>query len=429
MNNSQPLSKEKPSSVSKILVNGHIFDGMNETLIEGKSIKIESGVITAVEEDIPQTGNEEVIDCSGLTLMPGLIDAHIHANTPTYSFYTNDRMPPSLLANHAADILEGMLQRGYTSVRDAGGGDRGLYEAIEAGVIKGPRFFFAGKAISQTGGHGDMRPGDVVEPCNCGHYAGSISRVADGVDEVRKAVREELRQGAHQIKIFVSGGISSPTDPIWMPQFTEEEIRAAVYEASTHRTYVMAHCHTDDGARRCAEYGVRTLEHGTEISYETAQILAEKGVFVVPTLSTMWVITTEGEQLGLPPSSLEKIKGVYERTLESIENCQKAGVKLGFGSDLLGSEYHSLQNDEFTHRGKVGRPIDVLRSATSINAEILQMTGKLGCITVDAYADIIAVKGNPLDDLSLFTNAENNIPLIIKAGKTARNTKLVKNSN
>ena len=404
-----------------LLTHARIFDGVNDSYIEGSDVRIEDGCITAIGPDLPHRAGDQIVDCAGKVLMPGLIDAHIHANTPTYSFYSNDRMPASLLANHAADILEGMLQRGYTSVRDAGGGDRGLYEAIEAGVIKGPRFFYAGKAISQTGGHGDMRPGDSVEPCSCGNYAGSISKVADGVDEVRKAVREELRQGAHQIKIFVSGGISSPTDPIWMPQYTEEEIRAAVYEASTHRTYVMAHCHTDDGARRCAEYGVRTLEHGTEISFETAEILAEKGVYVVPTLSTMHVITTQGEVLGLPPASLEKIKGVYERTLESIENCQRAGVKLGFGSDLLGSDYHGLQNDEFEHRGKVASPIDVLRSATSINAEILQMSGQLGCVSVGAKADLIVLSGDPLQDLCVFKDPANML-MIMKCGVFVRRT-------
>lgn len=404
-----------------VFKNCNIFNGINTELTDNAYVVVEENRIKKVTTEPVSIAEAKIIDCGGRLLMPGLIDAHVHANTPTYSFYSNDRMPPSLLANHAADILEGMLQRGFTTVRDAGGGDRGLWQAIEDGLIRGPRFFYSGKAISQTGGHGDMRPGDSFEPCNCGHYAGSISKVADGVDEVRRAVREELRQGAHQIKIFVSGGISSPTDPIWMPQYTEAEIRAAVYEASTHRTYVMAHCHTDDGARRCAEYGVRTIEHGTEIQLDTAELLAEKGVYVVPTLSTMHVISTEGEALGLPPASLEKIKGVYERTLISIENCQRAGVKIGLGSDLLGSHYHRLQGKEFAHRGRVGKPIDVLRSATSINADILQQTGELGCIQPGAYADIIVLDFDPFKDLAGFENAEKTIPLIMKDGAFVRN--------
>ena len=208
--------------------------------------------------------------------MPGLIDAHFHAYTPTFDIVKIDRMPQALLASHARVILEGALQRGFTTVRDAGGGDIGLWMAIEQGLIQGPRFFFSGKAISQTGGHGDARPGTVVEPCGCSGYTGSLSLVADGVDEVRRAVREELRKGARQIKLFVSGGVVSPTDPIWMPQFTDEEIRAAVHEASTRRTYVMAHCLTDDGARRCVESGVRSIEHGTEISEDTARLIAAK---------------------------------------------------------------------------------------------------------------------------------------------------------
>ena len=406
-----------------LLENARVFDGVNDTIKEAMTVVVEGERIKEVVAGIVSHYPDATrINCDGKFLMPGLIDNHVHANTPTYSLYNNDRMPASLMASHASVILEGMLNRGFTSVRDAGGGDRGLWQAIEDGLIKGPRFFYSGKAISQTAGHGDMRPGDTVEPCECGRYSGSLSRVADGADEVRKAVREELHQGAHQIKIFVSGGIASPTDPIWMPQYTEQEIRAAVYEASTHRTYVMAHCHTDDGARRCAEYGVRTIEHGTEISPNTAEILTEKGVYVVPTLSTMHVITTLGSELGLPPASLEKIKGVYEQTLESIENCQAAGVKLGLGTDLLGSRYHALQGNEFAHRGKVGNPIDILRSATSVNAEILQMTGQLGCIAAEAYADIIVVNGNPVADLFLFSEPEKNIPLIMKGGGVIRNS-------
>ena len=218
-----------------IFENCVVFDGVNEELLDGVSVVIEGDRIREVTTESVSIAEAYRIDCAGRILMPGLIDAHIHAYTPTFSFYNNDRLPDSLMANHAAVILEGMLNRGFTSVRDAGGADQGLWLAIEQGLIKGPRLFYAGKAISQTGGHGDMRPGDTVEPCGCSTYSGSISMVADGPDEVRKAAREELRKGAHQIKLFASGGVTSPSDPIWMNQFTEEEIRVAVYEASTRR--------------------------------------------------------------------------------------------------------------------------------------------------------------------------------------------------
>ena len=216
-----------------IFENCTIFDGSSSKLIENSSILVESDRIKEISVGRIKMAGARYVDCQHRVLMPGLIDAHIHAYTPTFSFYNNDRVPMSLMANHAAKILKGMLHRGFTTVRDAAGADRGLWLAIEEGLIQGPRLFYSGKAISQTGGHGDMRPGDVIEPCGCSGYSGLVSVVADGVDEVRKAVREELRQGAHQIKIFVSGGVTSPSDPIEMNQFTEQEIRVAVYEAST----------------------------------------------------------------------------------------------------------------------------------------------------------------------------------------------------
>ena len=398
-----------------------VFDGVNEELLEGVCVVIEGDLIREVTTESVNIAEAHRIDCVGRILMPGLIDAHIHAYTPTFSFYNNDRMPVSLMANHAAVILEGMLKRGFTSVRDAGGADKGLWLAIEQGLIKGPRLFYAGKAISQTGGHGDMRPSDVTEPCGCSGYSGSISRVADGPDEVRKAVREELRKGAHQIKLFVSGGVTSPSDPIWMNQFTEEEIRIAIYEASTRRAYVMAHCHTEEAIRRCVEFGVRSIEHGSEIGDDTAKLIAEKGAFVVPTLAVTDVLRTQGPKLGLPSMSLEKIKGLYESILSSIEACTRAGVKIGLGADLLGHDYHPLQGGELALRGEVNTPIDVLRSATSINAELLQQSGKIGCIAPGAYADILVLDGNPLNDLALFQNAKKNIPVVMKNGEFVRN--------
>lgn len=403
-----------------VLSNARVFDGVSAELAEGMSVIVEDERIREISRKTPVFKDTRVIDCGGRVLMPGLIDAHFHAYTPSFDAQSLDRMPAALLASHAAAILEGALQRGFTTVRDAAGGDIGLWMAIEEGLIQGPRFFFSGKAISQTGGHGDPRPGNEVEPCSCGSYSCSFSQIADGADEVRRAVREELRKGAKQIKLYVSGGVISPTDPLWMPQFTEEEIRAAVYEASTRRTYVMAHCHTDAGARRCAEYGVRSIEHGTQIGDETARLIASSEAFVVPTLSVADVIRTHGRQLGIPAMGLEKIKGVYEEMLESIEACTRAGVKLGLGADLLGHEFHKLQGGELALRGEVNKPIDVLRSATSVNAELLQMQGQLGCIQPGAYADLLALNGDPLKDLSLFRE-QINLPLVMKGGVCVRN--------
>jgi imidazolonepropionase-like amidohydrolase len=402
--------------VITVLQNARVFDGTSEDFQDGASVVIEGERIREVADRPPRFQDARVIDCGGRFLMPGMIDAHFHAYTPSFDIIATDGMPQALLVCHAAKILEGSLRRGFTTVRDAGGGNIGLQMAIEAGLIKGPRFFFSGKAISQTGGHGDMRPGTVVEPCACGRYTGSLSQVADGPDEVRKAVREELRMGATQIKLFVSGGVVSPTDPIWMPQFNDEEIRTAVYEASTRRTYVMAHCHTDEAARRCVENGIRSIEHATHITDETARLIANKGAFVVPTLSVADVIRKHARELGVPPMSVHKIKGVYEQMLASIEACTRAGVQVGLGADLLDHVYHTLQGGELALRGEVNRPIDVLRSATSVNAALLQRSDELGCIKPGAYADILVLNGDPLRDLGLFRNAAANLPLIMKGG-------------
>ncbi|MEJ0040287.1 MAG: amidohydrolase family protein [Gammaproteobacteria bacterium] len=404
-----------------VLENARVFDGVSAELVEGASVVVEGERIREIARRAPAFKDARVIDCAGRFLMPGLIDAHFHAYTPTFDIINTDRMPQSLLTCHATAILEGSLRRGFTTVRDAAGGDIGLWMAIESGLIKGPRFFFSGKAISQTGGHGDMRPGSTVEPCSCGRYTGSLALVADGVDEVTRAVREELRKGAKQIKLFLSGGVVSPTDPMWMPQFSEAEVRAAVRETATRRTYVMAHCHTDDAARRCVEYGVRSIEHGSQISATTAALIAASETFVVPTLSVVEVIREHGPRIGVPPMGLEKIKGLYEDMLGSIETCARAGVKMGMGSDLLGHEFHELQGGELQLRGQVNAPIDVLRSATSVNAELLQMDGQLGCIRPGAFADMLVLNGDPLKDLGLFREPLKHIPLVMKGGVCARN--------
>ncbi|NIB38262.1 amidohydrolase family protein [Pseudomaricurvus alkylphenolicus] len=408
-------------SQPKIFKNAVIFDGVNEELIEGGSVVVEGERIREVTDKNVNIDNAEVLDLKGKFLMPGLLDLHFHAYSISFNMAKLDSMPKPLKVSHSIKLLEGALQRGFTTVRDPGGGDVGLRLATEAGLINGPRFLYGGQALSQTGGHGDMRRHDEEEmSCGCA-YSGTICQVVDGVDDVRKLVREELRKGADHIKMFISGGVASPTDPIWMPQFTDEEIRAAVYECETRRKYVVVHCHTDVGAKRSIANGVRSIDHATEILPDTAEMLAATDkTFAVPTLAVMRQILDYGPELGMYPESLEKIKPLWDQVLTSVENMHRAGAKMGMGTDLFGPQYHPLQSKEFEYRAEVQPAIDVLRSATSINAEIVQMKGAVGEISAGAYADMIVLDGNPLKDLSVFQRPEQ-MPLIMKGGSLIRN--------
>ncbi len=400
--------------------NARLWDGVSDEAVENAAVVVEGTRIREAGANVTYTGEAHRIDCDGLFLMPGLIDAHYHANTPSYDFYGTDRMHPALLASHAMRLLTGALDRGYTTIRDAGGGDIGLAQSLDAGLIDGPRFFYPGKALTQTGGHGDMRRRGELELCGCGEYSGVICEAVDGPHEMRKAVRQRFRQGATQIKIFLSGGVSTELAPLEMPHFTDAEILVAVEEAARRGSYVMAHCHTDAGARRCLELGVRTIEHGSLIEPETAALIAEAGAYVVPTLSAGELIAENAEALGLPASATDKVRDVNKRTLDAIEACAKAGVKLGLGCDLHGDIFLQTQGRELLLRGQVQRPVDVLRSATSINAEIVQRAGELGQITPGALADLIVVDGDPLSDLSVFVNSATTVRLVMLDGKLRR---------
>ena len=401
-----------------ILANARLFDGVSDEILEPIDVLSVDGVIREIGENLAFPDAHR-IDIGRRFLMPGLIDAHYHANTPSYDFYGTDRMPPALLSAHAARLLSGALDRGYTTLRDAGGGELGLKLAIDEGLIEGPRFFYPGKALTQTGGHGDMRRRDFVEPCGCA-YSGIVTQAVDGPDEVRKAAREEFRKGATQIKIFVSGGVSTDLAPLDMPHFSDEEIAVAVEEADRRNSYVMAHCHTDDAARRCLRLGVRTIEHGSLIEAETAEMIAAAGAYVVPTLSAGKLIAENAKELGLPASAAEKVGAVNRKSLEAIEACASAGVKLGLGCDLHGHEFVKTQGRELMLRGEVQPAIDVLRSATSINAEIVQAEGKLGVIAPEALADMIVVDGDPLTDLSVFVHSSETVALVMKGGRVVR---------
>ena len=381
---------------------------------------VEGGVIREISSTpIKVTGAQE-IDVKGKTIMPGLIDLHVHVLATQLNLSTQGVLPDALVMMRSVPIIQAMLQRGFTTVRDAGGAGWGLKCAINEGTINGPRLFISGRAISQTGGHGDPRPrSDHLRPmsfCGCCFRAGDIGRVADGVDEVRKAVRQELQMGADQIKIMASGGVASPTDPIASWGYSEEEITAMVQEATARQTYVMAHSYTAEAITRAIKLGVRTIEHGNLIDAPTARLMHEHGAFVIPTLITFEALSLEGEKYGFPADSIAKIADVSTAGLSSLEIYRQAGVKIGYGSDLLGPSQR-LQSEEFRIRSEVMPLPEVIRSATTTAAEVLNMQGKLGRLEVGAFADVLIVEGNPVREVNCLLGQGDHIPLVMKEGQ------------
>jgi imidazolonepropionase-like amidohydrolase len=274
-----------------------------------------------------------------------------------------------------------------------------------------------------TGGHGDTRlmheRNHTQGYCSCGD-ANALCVVADGVDACVRAAREELRRGAHCIKIMASGGVASPSDPIWMNQYREDEIRAIVNETTERRTYVSAHCHPVSAVRRCIECGVRVIEHGTLMDDSTARFVADSGAFVVPTAVVAYSMAELGEKLGIVPQSQEKARQTRDRILIGLESMRKAKVQVGFGTDLLGETYVQ-QCREFTLRKEVFSPLEILRQATSTNAAVLQQQGKLGCVEPGAHADLIVVEGDPLKDINLLAASGRHLRLIMRAGEVIKN--------
>ncbi len=288
-----------------------IFDGESAQLRTGADVLVSEGAIRQISDAPFTVGDDtEIVECGGRVLMPGLIDAHVHV----YAFGLNVtrvvQAPPTYVAHFATRFLKASLDRGFTTVRDVGGADVGLATAIRDGLLGlTPRLFYGGRVISQTGGHGDFRPGDhALEVGCCGCHADHLAVLADGVDEVRRAVREELRRGASHIKVMASGGVASPTDPLERCQYSDEEIRAAVDEATRAGSYVATHCHPAEAIRRSAMLGVRTIEHCTLVDDDSAAVVAEKGAYGVPTMAVIIALLEEGDKLGLPPVSMEKLR-------------------------------------------------------------------------------------------------------------------------
>jgi imidazolonepropionase-like amidohydrolase len=404
--------------------NGALLDPSVSELLDGRDVLVEDGVVKEVSDRPLNSASAQVIDLKGKTIMPGLIDLHGHVMATQLNLSTQGVLPDALVMMRSVPIMAAMLRRGFTTLRDAGGAGWGLKCAVEEGTVVGPRLFISGRAISQTGGHGDPRPrSDHLRPmsfCGCCFRAGDIGRVADGVDEVRKAVRQELQMGADQIKIMASGGVASPTDPIASWGYSDDEIRAMVHEAKARQTYVMAHSYTAEAIERAVSMGVRTIEHGNLIDARVARLMAEKGAYVVPTLVTYEALANEGAQYGLPPESVTKIASVRKAGIESLQIFKQAGVKMGFGTDLLGPSQR-LQSDEFRIRAEVLSNQEVIQSATLIGAEVLGMQGRLGQLVAGAHADVLVVDGNPFKDISCLLGQGEHIPLIMKGGQIHHN--------
>ncbi|MFM0005651.1 amidohydrolase family protein [Paraburkholderia dipogonis] len=395
----------------------NVFDPVTKKRRTNVNVCIADGKIAAIGEIPSSFVDARRMSLPGRTVLPGFIDLHVHVVASNANLGANAMMPNFLAALKTLPILRGMLNRGFTTVRDAGGADFGMCDAVNSGVLWGPRILSSGKALSQTGGHGDFRQRNdkLDDACGCLGRQGAIARVVDGVEAMRLAVREELLKGASQIKIMASGGVASPNDPITNTQYSEDEIRAAVQEAEAAGTYVMAHAYTARAVRRAVECGVKCIEHGNLIDEETARLLAERGVAVVPTIATLDRLVEQGPALGFPAESLAKIEGARSVGRQALALMAREGVKVGFGSDMLG-ELHAFQSDEFAVRAEIVGNVEAIRSATCVAAEITGEAGVRGTVAVGAVADLIVVDGDPIEDISLLLGQGEHIPVVIKAG-------------
>jgi len=402
-----------------LFTNGRVLDPRGDGAREGIEVLVEGGLIREVSDRPIRSASATRVDLGGRVLMPGLIDAHVHVVAAMADLAANAAQPSSLAALRAGRIMGAMLMRGFTTVRDVGGADRGLVEAQMTGVVAGPRLVISGKALSQTGGHCDMRPrSDDRAPM--AQRVGAMGRLCDGVEAVRLAAREELRTGADFVKVMANGGIASPTDPIHMLQFSRDELTAAVEEAANYGTYVSAHLYTDAAIRRAVECGVQSLEHCNLIAEVTAAAAAAAGCCAVPTLITYERLAIEGASLGLRADSVAKIETVRRAGLESLAVMQAVGLPMAYGSDLLG-EMHQHQSGEFALRARILPALDVLRCATTVAAKLCGLEGRAGVIEPGADADLLVVDGDPLDDWSLLEGQGARIPVIMQAGSFVKN--------
>jgi imidazolonepropionase-like amidohydrolase len=407
----------------QVLRNVRPFDSARGVVGPVSQIVIEGSRIAAVTAEPEQVDDAEVIDAGHRVVLPGLIDAHVHVVAASHDLTANALLAPSLITAQASAILRGMLHRGFTTVRDAAGADFGLQEAVARGLFEGPRLYIAGFPVCQTGGHADMRPKGVRTRemfCTCAGL-GLIGAIADGVGEVRRAVREQVRNGANQIKIMAGGGISSPTDPLEGTQFSLDELRAACEEAEAANLYAMAHAYSPRAITRAVQVGVRSIEHGNLLDEASAREMKRHGAYLVPTLATYTALAAEGERLGWSAEMLGKLARVRSRGIDALRIARAEGVPVVFGTDLLG-HMHGQQSGEFDLRLQAMNPVEVLQSATIVAARLMRAEGEIGELVPGAWADLLVVDGDPTAELSMLTASETGIRLLMQGGRTVRST-------
>ena len=405
-----------------VFENCRVFDAANPTLLEDHHIVVDGGRIMEVTDERPHLPNAEHFDVRGRVVIPGLIDAHAHVCLPDYNLANLRAMQPSRMFAEAASSLEKMLARGFTTIRDAAGADRGLADAVDTGVIAGPRIYPSGHALSPTGGHGDQRFRVEKAPlCGCGSALEYAFRTLDGVPQALQGARDEIRRGASQIKVMASGGVTSVNDPIDSVQFSPEELSAITGEAARWGKYVMAHVYAPEAIAHAVNCGVRSLEHCNLLDAATADLVAENDCFIVPTLITYDTMARESARFGLTAGQIDKLVHVMTAGSNAVDLCVQKGIPMGMGTDLLGIDAQERQSEGLLLRGEIQSNHDVLRSATAINAELLQAAGDIGEITAGARADLLVVDGDPLTDMSVLTRPEESLLAIMKNGVFYKN--------
>jgi len=405
--------------VDTIFTNARVLDVVAGEYQTGQSVLIRDGKIVEIGSSVKITKDSVEIPLNGKTLMPGLCDAHVHVTAYTANFAKLKATSPFYVGIKAFEIMGGMLARGFTTVRDAGGADHGLANAVEENPTAAPRLLFCGHALSQTGGHGDMRrPGEVsLHQCFC---CSGMGHVCDGITEVLRAAREEIRRGATHLKIMASGGVSSPTDRITSTQFTEEELRAIVNEANAANIPVMAHAYTARAINRALKCGVKSIEHGNLLDQSSVDLMLNDDRFLVPTLVIYHALVQEGTEAGLSADMVQKTWEVLDAGLDALKLAHQQNVNIAFGTDLLGI-MHRRQLEEFTLRSPVIPNDDLIRQATCNAARLFNMEDDIGQVKEGLLADLIVIDGDPLDHISALTTPEKSLKMVMKEGQICIN--------